>query len=112
MRPKTLRIATTAALALATCFGASAENGMTQRQQRLLEQSMHMVTPMGGQMSRIAMELQLEVLAEPETARKLASFTRNYYQALIEAGFTESQALEIVIRAGVPLQPAANTSGN
>jgi hypothetical protein len=96
-------------IALAASLDVTAQNDLTQRQQRLLEQSMHMVTPMSGQMSRIAMEVQLELLAQPETAHKLAAFSHNYYQALVKAGFTEDQALQIVVRAGIPMLPPAST---
>ena len=41
-------------------------------------------------------------LAKPETAERLASFAKNYYDALVKKGFTKEQALEIVIEAGIP----------
>ncbi|MDZ7754654.1 MAG: hypothetical protein U5S82_24125 [Gammaproteobacteria bacterium] len=44
----------------------------------------------------------LEVLAEPESIANLASFTKGYYEALLAAGFTQDQAVRIVVGTGVP----------
>jgi len=93
--------------ALGTSFNAGAQSDVTERRQRYLEHSMDMLTPMSGQTNRIAMEVQLELLSKPETAQKLAAFVHNYYQALVKAGFTQDQALQIVVRAGIPLVPPA-----
>ena len=41
-------------------------------------------------------------LAEPKTAANLAAFTRNYYRALIEQGFSEEEALSLVGRISFP----------
>lgn len=45
----------------------------------------------------------LDYLAKPQTAKKLATFQKNYYDALIEQGFTKEQAFELVLRFGNPL---------
>jgi hypothetical protein len=44
----------------------------------------------------------LEFLARPETVKRLAGFTRNYYKALIDEGFSEEQAMRIVTSGGIP----------
>ncbi len=44
----------------------------------------------------------LEVLAEPASVANLARFTRGYYEALLAAGFTQDQAVRIVVGTGVP----------
>lgn len=41
-------------------------------------------------------------LAKPETAKKLAKFTKNYFDALIAEGFTRDEALQIVKAFTVP----------
>jgi hypothetical protein len=46
----------------------------------------------------------LDYLAKPQTVKKLATFQKNYYDALIEQGFTKEQAFELVLRFGNPLQ--------
>lgn len=38
----------------------------------------------------------VDLMARPETADKLATFTRNYYEALVKKGFTKEEALRIV----------------
>lgn len=60
---------------------------------------------MFGQVTKIMMEAQLNVLADPETANKLASFTRNYYNALIKQGFAKENALKIAMAVGFPKLP-------
>lgn len=39
----------------------------------------------------------LDFLAKPQTAKKLATFQKNYYDALIEQGFTKEQAFELLL---------------
>ena len=41
-----------------------------------------------------------EILASPEMAESMAKFYRNFYKALIKTGFTEDEALQIVISQG------------
>lgn len=49
-----------------------------------------------GNMMEQMMAGMIDLLARPETADKLASFTRNYYDALVKKGFTKEEALRIV----------------
>src|SRR2546422_10963355 len=66
-----------------------------------------MMGPMMGQMMEAMMEGMLRVMAKPESADRLATFTKNYYDALIRKGFTKEQALQIVIATGMPRMPNA-----
>ncbi len=77
-----------------------ARHDSTQAQ---IEAMQGMMGPMMGQMMQSMMEGTLRVLAKPETADQLATFTRNYYDALIRKGFTKAEALEIVTKIGVPM---------
>ncbi len=52
------------------------------------------------------MEAHVNLIARPDIARSLASYTRNYYLALTDQGFTEAQALKIVIAGGIPSPPS------
>ena len=45
----------------------------------------------------------LDYLAKPQTTKKLATFQKNYYDALVEQGFTKEQAFELLLRFGNPL---------
>ena len=48
----------------------------------------------------------LDHLAKPETAAKIATIQKNYYDALINKGFTNEQAFILVREAGNPLDQA------
>lgn len=66
----------------------------------LFDDSMH------AQLTEMATKVidgYLDYLAKPQTAKKLATFQKNYYDALIEQGFTKEQAFELVLRFGNPL---------
>lgn len=52
------------------------------------------------------MEAHVDLIARPDISRSLASYTRNYYLALVDQGFTEKQALKIVISGGIPSPPS------
>ena len=54
------------------------------------------------ELARNMIEGTLTVMARPETAALLASYVRNFHQALVAEGFSEEQALEIVIGVGLP----------
>lgn len=56
----------------------------------------------------------LDYLAKPQTVKKLATFQKNYYDALIEQGFEKDQAFELLLRFGNPLTdgPRAGNSGS
>lgn len=55
------------------------------------------------EMATKMLDTYLDYLAKPQTTRKLATFQKNYYDALIEQGFTKDQAFELVLRFGNPL---------
>jgi len=62
--------------------------------------------PVMGDMVGTMMNGMFKELARPESARRLAAFTRNYYEALLEEGFTEGQAMEIATAFSVPNLPS------
>ena len=45
----------------------------------------------------------LDYLAKPETTKRLATFQKNYYDSLIEAGFDKDQAIALVRAFGNPM---------
>lgn len=82
------------------------EQKMTpEQQQQMMQQTMQSMVPFMGQMMKMMMEVQLEVLADPKTADSLATYTRNYYDALIKKGFTKDEALKIAMNMGIPSLP-------
>jgi len=58
--------------------------------------------PMMGEMMSSMLKSLSKTLAEPQIAQNYATFTRNYYQALIDKGFTADEALKIVSSVGLP----------
>lgn len=80
-------------------------NAFAENKKLTPEQQMQITTPMFGQIMKTTMEAQLEIIAKFETADKLASFTKNFNDALIEKGFSKDQAFKIVLSAGFPAFP-------
>ena len=67
-----------------------------------MEAQMQQMMGAMGQMTQNMMESTMAVLEKPETARRLAAFTKNYYDALVVRGFDKDDALKIVMSVGVP----------
>ncbi|MFD2163128.1 hypothetical protein ACFSJU_12050 [Paradesertivirga mongoliensis] len=51
---------------------------------------------MMGSMYSNLLDLQIKTYSNPETLDKLAQITRNYYNALVKAGFSQDSALKII----------------
>ena len=68
-----------------------------------MDSAMTMMGPMMGLMAEVSMAATLKALTKPEAAEQLATFSRNYYNALIKKGFTKDQALSIVMSVRMPL---------
>ena len=66
------------------------------------EESLRQMGPAMSSMMESMMSGMMRFYAQPDTADMMASFTRNYYAALVKKGFSEAEALEIVKAAGVP----------
>ena len=61
-----------------------------------------MMGPMMEQMMTAGMTATLRVLAKPESAQQLATFVKNFYDALVAKGFSKEDALKIVAAVGMP----------
>jgi hypothetical protein len=68
-----------------------------------MHKAMEAMGPMMGQMMSSMLDGMLVVLAKPETAQRTATFSRNYYDALIAKGFSNEDALRIVMAHGIPM---------
>ena len=62
----------------------------------------NMMVPMMGDMMRVMMNSMAKTLSEPQIAEHFATFTRNYYNALLSRGFSKEEALRIVTSTGIP----------
>ena len=69
------------------------------------EEMMERMVPMMGNMMEVMVESMFRVLSKPENAQRLATFTKNYYDALIAKGFSKEEALEIITSMSIPSVP-------
>lgn len=60
-----------------------------------------MMAPMADMMG-LMLEGMAKTMAKREIAENFATFTRNYYLALVTRGFTEEEAMKIVTASGLP----------
>jgi hypothetical protein len=58
---------------------------------------MNSMGPMMGNMAKAMMDAQLEYYKQPGKLEEIAKLTKQYYNALLKEGFSEDQALKIVI---------------
>ena len=58
--------------------------------------------PMMGEMMSGMLRAMSKTMADPQIAQNFAAFTRNYYKALIAQGFSEEEAMKIVMASGLP----------
>lgn len=63
---------------------------------------MEAMLPMMAHMFALNAHAMLDVAAEPQTAEKLATFTKNYFDALLKRGFSRDEAIRIVSAASLP----------
>ncbi len=70
------------------------------------QEMQQMLAPMMRQMVEVMLDATLTILAQKESAEKLASFKKNLYDALLAQGFTKEQAMQIVIATALPSVPA------
>ena len=91
-------------IALMLCLPSrvQAQQTATDSTRARMEMASQMMVPMMGQMMVVGMEAMLKALNKPDNVELLASFTRSYYDALVKKGFTKQEALQIVVRTGMP----------
>lgn len=77
---------------------ASKKEPTPEELQRMMEA---MTAPMADMMG-LMLEGMAKTMAKPEIAENFATFTRNYYDALVTRGFTEEEAMKIVTASGLP----------
>jgi len=77
--------------------------GKVPTAEEMREMMQGVMGPMMGEMMASMVKSMSKTMAEPEVAQNLATFTRNYYQALVDRGFTEEEALKIVTSSGFPM---------
>lgn len=81
--------------------GPSQRRGKEPSPEEMQKMMGAMLTPMADMMG-LMLEGMAKTMAKKEIAEYFATFTRNYFDALIARGFTEEQALKIVTSSGLP----------
>jgi transposase len=97
-----LAVATTVATAQSTPTQQPSPEQMRQVMQATMQATMDAMLASVKPMVEATIEAQLAIAAKPETAERLASFKKNLYDALLRKGFTDQQALQIVIATSPP----------
>jgi hypothetical protein len=113
MRRSILRVSLTAVgVAVFAAGVASAQNPAPAARPRadslpaVTPAQLQNVVPMFSQMMAAMMQGMLAILERPETAEQLATFDRNYLDALQRHGFSRDEALRIVVGVGLPIPGA------
>jgi hypothetical protein len=87
-------------------FGACAQDApkkpSPEEIKQMMESSMGAMGPMMGKMMEATIEAQLVAAEKPETARRIAVFKKNLYDALLQQGFTRERAFSIVLSTPLP----------
>jgi hypothetical protein len=94
----TIRV--TAPIRAPLTFGQRVSEWAQQRMQQL--QEMAMIEQFAREAAQNILEITLSALVRPETAEGMATFTKNYHDALVSKGFSKEDALRIVMAHGVP----------
>lgn len=110
---RSIALVLAAAFVLIPAFGVRAEEGTAPSDVQSTDQKKEpspeemqkmmgaMLTPMADMMG-LMLEGMAKTMAKKEIAEYFATFTKNYFDALIARGFTEEQALKIVTASGIP----------
>ena len=74
----------------------------SEQVQKMMESTMGMMVPLMGRMMDTMIEVMLQRGEDPATAKRVARFKRNLYDALVKEGFTPEQALQVMLNTGLP----------
>jgi hypothetical protein len=70
--------------------------------QKMMEMSMGAMVPAMAKMTEAMIEAQLKAAENPETARRIAIFKKNLYDALLKQGFSKREGLSIMEATPAP----------
>src|SRR5450631_2507674 len=73
-----------------------------EEMKQMMESSMGAMVPMMGKMAEASIEAQLSAAEKPETARRIAQFKKNLYDALLKQGFSRERAFAIMLGTRLP----------
>jgi hypothetical protein len=95
-------------LAFAAQAQETPKRSSPEEMKQMMESSMGAMAPMMGKMAEASIEAQLSAAEKPETARRIAQFKKNLYDALVQQGFPKDRAFAIMVNT--PLPGAGQTS--
>lgn len=67
-----------------------------------MEASMGVMAPMMARVAELTLQAQLNMAENPETARKMAAFKRNLFDALLKQGFSREESFSIMLATQPP----------
>lgn len=81
--------------------------GQREPSPKMFQQSIDAMAPMMARMAQASLEAVLEEIQRKETAEAMATYMKNFYDALVARGFSREDALKIVLAHGPPGLPAS-----
>jgi hypothetical protein len=69
---------------------------------KMMEMSMGAMIPVMAKMTDAVLEVTLQKGDDPATARRIAKFKKNLYEALVNEGFSKEQAFTIMQSTSLP----------
>ena len=73
-----------------------------EEMKKLMEMSMGGMIPVMAKMTDAMLEVTLQKAEDPATARRVAKFKKNLYDALVSEGFSKEQAFTIMQSTSMP----------
>jgi hypothetical protein len=73
-----------------------------EEMKQMMEASVGAMVPMMAKMAEASIEAQLSAAEKPETARRIAQFKKNLYDALLQQGFSKDRAFSIMLSTPLP----------
>ncbi len=101
MRP-IIALSVLALVAFSACAQDASKKPSPEDMKQMMESSMGVMAPMMGKMTEATIEAQLVAAEKPETARRIAVFKKNLYDALLQQGFSKERAFSIVLSTPLP----------
>lgn len=103
MNPKHIAASALMGLALSGAVPAQPAPADAPAQQgEVMAQMMGSMLPMMRRMIEATIDEQLKAAERPDTAKRIAKFKRQLYEALLSQGFAKDEALQLVIHTPAP----------
>lgn len=91
-----------ALVASGECAQDASKKPSSEDMKQMMESSTGVTAPMMDKMTEATIEAQPVAAERPETARRIAIFEKNLYDALLQQGFSKERAFSIVLNTPLP----------